>query len=76
MSIFLRDESAARCQLGARTPGCITNAMIRAWQDRQGMKSAAVSNVDEAVVKIAECEAFSDRRAYRGDANNADASLI
>ncbi|WP_299551406.1 hypothetical protein [uncultured Tateyamaria sp.] len=76
VSIFLRDTSAGRCRLGARTPGCITNAMIRAWQDRQGMKSVPVDNVAEVVGTIAECETIADNRAYRGDANDPDASIV
>ena len=75
-SIFLRDTSAGRCRLGARTPGCITNAMIRAWLDRQGLKSVAVANVAEVVGTIAECETIEDNRAYRGDANDPDASVV
>lgn len=75
-SIFLRDTSAGRCRLGARTPGCITNAMIRAWLDRQGMKSVTVPNVAEFVGTIAECETIEDNRAYRGDANDAGASVV
>ncbi|WP_299044205.1 hypothetical protein [uncultured Tateyamaria sp.] len=75
-TIFMRDRSAARCQLGARTPGCITNAMIRAWQDRQGMKSVPVADVAEAVGTIAECETLVDNRVYRGDANDPDSSLV
>lgn len=75
-TIFMRDRSAARCQLGARTPGCVTNAMIRAWLDRQGMKSVPVANVAEAVGTIAECDTIIDNRAYRGDANDAEAPVV
>lgn len=75
-SVFMRDTAASRCAIGVATAGCITNAMIRAWGLRKGMKSFEVPNPKDSAVSVGSCEDLSDKTVYPGDANDADRGVI
>lgn len=74
-SIFMRDVSAGRCQLGVSTQGCITNAMINAWKTRKGLISVSTPDVQRTMTSIAACETL-DQYAVPGDANNSSLSAV
>jgi hypothetical protein len=75
-SVFMRDTAASRCTIGVTTAGCITNAMIRAWGLRKGMKSFEVPDPKESAVSVGSCESLSDKTVYPGDANDPDRGVI
>ena len=50
----LRDMAKSRCRFGSLTPGCLSNADIRAWSDRAGLQSMALENTDVLNATVAE----------------------
>ena len=77
MAIHLREPSQGRCVYGARTPGCISNAEMRRWAMRTGLKSAVVSDPKTARqrIKIA-CAGRTDTVVYLGEANDPRAPTV
>jgi len=74
-TVFMRDIAASRCALGAASSGCITNAMIRAWETRKGMTSFAVENTALTLASLTNC-AGNDKVYQRADADNMELKVV
>ena len=46
VEIQIRDMAKSRCRFGSRTPGCLSNAKIRAWGARTGYRTAVFESAE------------------------------
>ena len=46
VEIQIRDMAKSRCRFGSRTPGCLSNAKIRAWGARTGYRTAVFESTE------------------------------